>query len=197
MKIYIDFDRTLFDCESFLKDLDNIIKKYEIPKNIFIKCQNQCKKEGFNPYIILDKISEFCEFNSSIYDEIDDLLKQSNKYLYPDAITFLKYLHKSNYQIIILTKGNEDYQKKKISYSNIKDYYDELIVIMKHKGNLDIDYKESVFIDDNPIEIKSILKRKPKQVIRIRRINSKYYNVNVEDILTVTALDEIINNKIL
>ena len=69
MKIYIDFDPTLFDCENFLKDLYNIIKKYEIPKNIFIKCQNQCKKEGFNPYIILDKISEFHQFNLNIYDE--------------------------------------------------------------------------------------------------------------------------------
>lgn len=197
MKIYIDFDRTLFDCETFLKDFYAIINKYQIPKDIFMKCQNQCKKQGFNPGIILDKVAKEYEFDENIYHEIDNLLKDSHKYLYKDAIKFLKELKKLGYQIIILTKGNEEYQREKIMYSNIDEYYSELIVTMKHKGKLDIDYQEGIFIDDNPIEIESILKRKPKNIIRINRTSSKYSLVELKNISTVKSLDEIIEMSLL
>ena len=197
MKIYIDFDRTLFDCESYLNDFYTIIKEYKIPKNVFIKYQNQCKRNGFNPDLILKGIFEEYKFDISIYEKINDLLNNSKKYLYNDAIGFLKYLKTLNYQVIILTKGNYDYQKEKINNSKINEFYNDLIIAMQHKGNLDIDYKESIFIDDNPIEIKSILKRKPKKVIRIKRKNSKYFDVKINNIETVLSLNEIINNKLL
>ena len=198
MNIYIDFDRTLFDCDCFLVDLYNIIQKYEIPKNVFKKCQNQCKKMGFNPYIILNEVSKSYAFNTSIYKEIDELLSKTNDYLYSDSISFLKYLKKNNYCVIILTKGNDEYQMRKITNANISNYYDNIIVTMSHKGCLDIDYKNSVFIDDNPIEIKSILRKKPKKIIRIKQNGSKYYNVSLDKDIDITySLDEIIVNKLL
>lgn len=197
MKIYIDFDRTIFDCEAFLRDLYAIIKKYQIPKDIFMKCQNQCKKQGFNPLIILKKVEQEYQFDANIYDEINDLLKKSNSYLYDDAIQFLEYLKHLDYQIIILTKGNTDYQKMKITYSNIQDYYDGLMVTMKHKGHLDIDYKNSVFVDDNPMEIESIRRKKPKAIIRIKRENSKYFDIAVENVETVNSLAELSKKNIL
>ena len=46
MKIYVDFDRTLFDCDKFLEDLYALINKYNISKELFKECQNQCKKKG-------------------------------------------------------------------------------------------------------------------------------------------------------
>ncbi len=33
MKVYVDFDRTLFDCDKFLEDFHTIISKYNIPKD--------------------------------------------------------------------------------------------------------------------------------------------------------------------
>ena len=41
MKIYIDFDRTLFDCDKFLEDLYSLINQYNISKEVFRECQNQ------------------------------------------------------------------------------------------------------------------------------------------------------------
>jgi hypothetical protein len=36
MKIYVDFDRTLFDCDSFLRDIYSLISKYNIENiNLF------------------------------------------------------------------------------------------------------------------------------------------------------------------
>ena len=49
MKIYVDFDRTLFDCDKFLEDFYALVSKYEIPKELFKKSQNQLRRHGFNP----------------------------------------------------------------------------------------------------------------------------------------------------
>ena len=35
MKIYVDFDRTLFDCDSFLGDLYALVNKYNVTKEMF------------------------------------------------------------------------------------------------------------------------------------------------------------------
>lgn len=198
MKIYLDFDRTLFDCDQFLGDLYQIIKKYNIPKKVFKDCQILCKKEGFNPHNILEKVDEISSFNHGIYQDINELLKNTSSYLYSDTISFLNYLKNKHYEIIILTKGNLVYQKEKIINAHIENYYSDLIITMKHKGNLDIDYKNSIFIDDNPNEIKSILRRKPKVLIRIKRMGSKYdYIVLENNFKTISSLQQIIDNELL
>ena len=198
MKIYVDFDRTLLDCDRFLEDLYSLIKKYNVSKDVFKECQNQCKKDGFNPYTILDLVKETESFDDNLYLEIDNLIKSTKDYLYQDTIPFLEYLKSLNYEIIILTRGNSIYQKEKVLNAKIDSYYHDLIVTMQHKGLLDIDYKNSVFIDDNPKEIISILKRKPKMIIRMQRDNSKYSDILLDNnVLSVKTLNTIIKNKIL
>ncbi len=198
MKVYVDFDRTLFDCDKFLEDLYALINKYNISKTIFKECQNQCRKTGFNPHIILNLVKEKYEFDEELFHEIDNLIRNTSNYLYQDTIPFLEYLKDNKNEIIILTKGNSDYQREKIFNAHLDLYYNKLMVTMKHKGKLHLDYDNGVFIDDNPIEIQSLLDRKPKMIIRIQRENSKYSSIPLDiDIKTVKSLQEIMDNKII
>lgn len=198
MKIYVDFDRTLFDCDKFLEDFYALIDKYNIPKALFKECQNQSRRKGFNPYIILNNLEKKENFDKKIYQDIDSLIHRTSDYLYPDAIPFLEYLKSMNYEIIILTKGNSDYQREKIFNSHLDSYYNKLIVTMKHKGKLDIDYQNGIFIDDNPIEIQSIMNKNPKKIIRIQRDNSKYGDMTINiDINCAKSLDEIIKKRLI
>ena len=198
MNIYVDFDRTLFDCDKFLDDLYLLISKYDIPKDIFRNCQIQCKNQGFNPDIILNEVQKEYSFDNKVYQDINDLIAKTSSYLYTDSINFLKYLKENGYKTIILTKGNNDYQRKKIFNAYISDYYNDIIVTMDHKGSLQLDYHDSIFIDDNPKEIISILKKKPKKIIRISRDNSKYKDIIInKTINTVATLKEIIDNDLL
>ena len=198
MKIYVDFDRTLFDCDRFLEDFYFLINQYNIPKSIFKECQNQCKRKGFNPHIILNLVKEKYDFNDNLFYEVDNLIRNTRDYLYGDAISFLEYLKSKKFEIIILTKGNSNYQREKIFNAHLDSYYNKLMVTMKHKGRLDIDYTNSIFIDDNPIEIQSIMDKKPKMIVRINRTNSKYSDISLDiKIREVKSLKEIIKNKIL
>ncbi len=198
MKIYVDFDRTLFDCDKFLEDMYTLINKYNIDRLLFKECQNQCRRKGFNPHTILNLVKEKYDFNDELFHEINMLIGNTSAYLFPDSIPFLEYLKSINYEIIILTKGNSDYQREKIFNAHLDRYYNKLIVTMKHKGKLNLDYENSVFIDDNPIEIQSIMDKKPKMMIRMQRDNSKYSDISLNmDILTIKSLNEIVENKII
>ena len=198
MKIYVDFDRTLFDCDRFLGDIYALMNKYNITKEMFVECQNQCIEKGFNPYLILDLVKEKYNFDNKLYQDLDLFMEDTSNYLYSDASTFLNYLKLLKYEVIILSKGNIDYQKKKIMNSHIDLLYSDLIITRNHKGDLGLDYINSIFIDDNPKEILSIMNQKPKKIIRLQRDDSLYANIPMEvDILSYKTLQEIIDDKVL
>ena len=187
MKIYVDFDRTIFDCDRFIEDFFELLQNYNISRDDFIKYQNQFK--DINPYIILDAMSKEKDINKDVYVAIDKLIEQSSDYLFYDAIPFLKYLKSKNYQVIILTRGDYDFQRSKIINSHIDLYYDDIIVTSNHKGELDLDYANSIFIDDRKEELESIITNNPKRVISIQR-----KGIINNDIEAVTSLNELINN---
>ena len=191
MNLYVDFDGTLFDSNRFLNDIYLLLDKYSIKKELFIKYKENCHN-GFNPYTILNDIEKEITFSKKIYEDLDNSLANSKNYLYEDAIVFLKFAKERGYKIIIFTRGNKQYQELKIINSKINKYYDDLIITLKHKGELDIDYKNSIFIDDNITEIKSILKNNPKEIICINRSEDN----KKDDIRTITSLYELIDKKI-
>ncbi len=188
MKIYFDFDRTLFDTKAFLEELYQILKKHNIPIDLFDKIRLEDKDNGFNCFRILEKLKDNYSFNSSLYVDLEHLLECDSRYLFNDSEELLKYLKEHHYQLILLTKGDDDFQKAKIDNTNIDDYFDDIIVTNNHKGELDI-YYHAIFIDDNYEELESIMKNNPIKVIHIDRY-SKDKN-NDKRFLTIHSLKEL------
>ena len=190
MNLYIDFDKTLFDSTRFLDKLCSVLDKYNMSRELFTTYNND-----FNPYIVLQSIKK-PTFSSKIYDDLNKLFIDSSDYVYDDTIPFLKYMKEKGYRIIIVTKGNREYQEMKIRSSKIDKYCDEIIMTLQDKGNLNLDYKNGIFIDDNPNELLSILKNNPKEVIRINRKNNRYNEIKIkEDVKEITSLGELIREE--
>ncbi len=188
MKIYLDFDRTLFNTNAFLDEIYKIVNKYDISKNIFDKSKLKLKDKGFNIKLILQEVEKEFSFNHQIYEEMDNLIENSCIFLYNDVLTFLKKLKVKNYEVILLTKGNEEFQKKKIKASKISNYFDDIIITLKNKGDLDIDY-QAIFVDDREKELLSILKRHPKKLYYINR--SKQNKLDNSQITTIYSLEDV------
>ena len=198
MNVYIDFDRTMFNSDDFLDDLEMILSRYNISQTLFYEYGKRIKDNGFNPYSILKLMSTEISFDDEIYNEIDKLIMKSDSYLYDDVISFLQTLKNNGYKLTLLTKGNREYQSMKIKSSKVLDYFDDLIITLKHKGELELNYKESIFIDDNPVEVESIIKRNPMKMIRIKRDGALYNSREVNgDILIVRTFNEIIDKNLL
>ena len=187
MKIYVDFDRTIFDCNKFIEDFFELLQNYSISRDDFTKYQNQFK--DINPYIILDAMSKEKDINKHVYGAIDQLIERSSDYLFCDTMPFLKYLKSRGYHVSILTRGDYDFQRSKIINSHIDSYYDDIIVTSNHKGELDLDYTNGIFIDDREEEIESIKLKNPKRIIAIKRSGDKIKNIE-----TITSLNELINS---
>lgn len=185
--IYVDFDRTLFDTDKFLEDLDNVLMNFNIDVNTFLEYVKKDEENGFNPGNVLKIMEKEYSINKDIYKEIEDLIKKSEQYVYSDVYSFMRSVKEKNYKIFILTKGNNEYQLSKIRNTSLFNYLDGVLVTLKLKGELDLNYKDSIFIDDNPKELESIIKRKPQRIIRIERKNAKYNMIKLNKNLEIVS----------
>ena len=187
MIYYVDFDRTIFNTKSFLEDFFEILEEYHIPKKNFI--EKSYEVEEFNPYKILNLLKDEYPFTSNLFLDIDRLVEKSMVYLYYDALVFLRDVKKKGNTLILLTKGDEDFQNDKIDNTDIRKIFDKVIITSEDKGNLNIDY-HGIFIDDKISEIESILKRNPYKVYLIDR-EHQYKNIDNKNINLIHSLKEV------
>jgi len=203
MKIYIDFDGTLFDNNKLYNNFINIFTKENIKKEELEKYINKTYKDSKNFDILAKNLINKYNLNTNISDEINNLY--SEKLIFKDTIPFLeKYYQK--YNLILLTLGTkEEYQLKKIKSSNISKYFKDIIITTKDKSKLNIDYINGIFIDNNPIELKKFYNSKATNLIRIKRDTDKYSKLesdikipefkDFEDLLKCNYIEKIGENN--
>lgn len=178
MKIYIDFDGTLFNTDKFYQDYLTILNKYNI-SSLEI---DEIKKELFtNRRFNLDILTDYIisKYNiKNLKQEVEYLY--NNSYVFEDVIPFLeKY---KNYNLILLTLGDIDYQNRKINGSNLNKYFQDIMITDVDKSQLDINYKDNLFIDNNPKELIKFQNNGGK-ILRIRRIDDKYSVIDLDNVL--------------
>lgn len=172
MKIYIDFDGTLYNTNKLNQNFINIFNKYNIDTEYIKKLMNNYK----NYDLLANKIIKDNNIDNSIYSDLSNLY--SNDLVFKDVIPFLEKYYKK-YQLILLTLGNKEYQEKKINSSNLKKYFKDIIITDKNKSKLNIDYTNAIFIDNNPNELKKFYNSNATKLIRIKRNEDKYSKINL------------------
>ena len=197
MKIYIDFDSTLYDTNKLYKEFINIFKRNnikEIQIKELMKSKEYIKTKSFD--ILANIIIKKYNLNKEIYNEIDKIYSQD--LVFKDVIPFLeKYYQK--YDLILLTFGTKKFQEKKIKSSNLNKYFKDIIITNKDKSKLNIDYINGVFIDNNPNELKKFYNSKATKLIRIKRDTDKYskLNLNINNIPEFISFEELEKNNYL
>lgn len=175
MKIYIDFDGTIFNNNKLYLKFINIFKKYNIKKESIDNIINN--KSYKNLDTLAKEIIKKNNLDKSIINEINNIY--SNDLIYEDVIPFLE-IYSKKYKLILLTLGTKNYQLKKINSSNISKYFKEIIITSKDKSILNIDYQKGIFIDNNPLELKKFYNSNAKYLIRIKRNTDKYSKINLD-----------------
>ena len=187
MKIYIDFDGTIYDTHKLDNKFIDIFQKYNIDSNYIKKLIDKIKNYNTIANILIQEFN----LNNNILNEINSIY--SNELVFKDIIPFLeKYYQKHN--LILLTLTNDiDYQQRKINSSNLKKYFKDIIITTKDKSKLtNIDYSNGIFIDNNPIELKKFYNSNAKNLIRIKRDNDKYSKLSL-DINNITEYKNFID----
>ena len=172
MDIFIDFDGTLFDTSRFYNDFINLCKSYKVSETNIYNIRNQ-SNELFNLDNLAFKIKDKYNLDESFIDDVNKLYKK--EYLYDDVISFLEsnYL---KYNLCILSYGEKNYQLKKINCCRFKKYFKK-IIITTDKAHENIDYQNSIFIDNNPKEIENLSRVGATKIIRLKRKDDSHFNI--------------------
>ncbi len=136
MKIGVDFDRVLFDTDSFNEYLKDETGLHHVEEDVYD--EYGC----YSP----EKHAEACDIDvEKIYATMNNL----NQFLYSD-LDSLRSL-KPEHELVIVTRGEEKFQREKVRNSGAQRLFDQLLIVQGATKDVgDIDF----LVDDRKKEIK-------------------------------------------
>ena len=150
MILYVDFDRTLFDTETFVADRDKVLRQ---EFSVDLKREDTDKSYRLvGEFISYDFYGHMSQYGLTVYD-IEQRLKpalkqQRSSYVYEDAIGLIE-----NCQFKVLTFGEDDYQKFKFEFAPELDAIEKIIVFEHKDEYLSRQHaagERVVLVDDKP-----------------------------------------------
>ncbi|MFA5927390.1 MAG: HAD family hydrolase [Patescibacteria group bacterium] len=179
-KIFIDFDGTIFDTDSFKAliwstlaksgfSYSNIEKAYEIA----------CSDYRYSPVKQLDLLSEMeLGDRATAHYLLQRLYHQAKDMIFEDAIQFLRAVDREKFGLYLLSMGDKDFQRVKIVSSSISHYFDNVYLTDEQKWlYLDELVGQSdpfIFIDDRGDSVQNVAKKFANSLaIEINRIGQQ------------------------
>lgn len=205
MIFYLDFDSTLFHTKNFTKKMLNSIAVSLTSENsslnkdeIYSEAQSLFNRDNiYNIYKLADFLAEKYNVNKEIVRKNLHLtIEDGKEFVFDDVVPFLEKIKKNNNVVIFTysTKDSFSFQLEKIYGSGLADYFDDIFITDKQKHELNLDYQNAVFVDDNNEVLEGLYSVHPKKLYRIRREGTKYYNAILPenlDIPEIFSLNEI------
>lgn len=177
MKIIFDFDNTLFSAKKFVENLIEEFKKIGVDEKLFSETFQESKDElGYNPERQFELISKEGIDRKELEGRFEKVIRRAREFLYPDVLPTLENLKKEN-ELILLTYGNENIQRRKIDNTGIATYFTKIIITSKVEKVSEIRKLEGklIFVEDNPNALIEVKKSIPNVItVRINREEGKY-----------------------
>jgi len=157
--MFVDFDYTISDFGTMKEDIKEGCLKLGIGKNIWDKTYDECKNSIgiYNNHQHIKKLVElYPNLAQKICDIFYDVFENGVKYKYEDVDGFLEKYYKE-FNIVLFTLGDEDFQLVKRSSSGIDKYFKVALNTQRSKPDsfeflIDNDIFpnlcEVVFVDD-------------------------------------------------
>ncbi len=204
MNYYLDFDNTLYETSKLTKRMLEKIANFvlenceNVGKEIFDEVTQNFNSTTGNIFLYAESIATKYNLNKDeMKSHIKNIIDSGEDITFEDAKRFLKKLKSKGHKIILLTyvpdEKNKDYQNEKITGSGLKEYFDKIIITSEYKFTIDLDYKNGIFIDDDPRDLLGLYEKNPIKVIRIRKKSNKRSKIDIEnkDILEYESFDDI------
>ncbi len=192
---YIDFDDTLFDTNSFKKELNKILEQNGLDKSCYTASHKTEKPHLLNIRNLFKYLSNKENIPlENLINPLEKLFSKLPEFVHKDSIDFLNYLKSKGNRTYILTWGDQEFQREKVFSSKLNEFVDGVIYTEKLKYQLEnIDYKNSIFIDDSVRDLTGLYNAGAKKVIRIKRKNGKNSNeiLNIKEIPEFETLNQL------
>lgn len=188
MKIFLDFDDTIFNTAQFKADYMKLYLRAEITKEEFKNeyyTETEKNKQVFrkhDPLALIQRLEGLKNVSlRELKGEIDSFLDDTGSYVFEDFYDFVKEFSKES--LGLLSYGDISFQSKKIAGAHIKQYFSVIKITDQHKGDVlkeiilqeVMEREKVVFIDDRPdklLEVRNTLA--DAALIRILRNEGRY-----------------------
>lgn len=179
--IIFDLDHTLFDTESFKRDIFELFKQAGISDAEILATYGRLLEQNNGNYDPLFHAEE-CG-NVPVRDAVLAFMESSlEKYLQRGVTETLSHLKNDGHRLVLLTKGHVHIQEKKVRNAGIFEYFDEIDVqpTLKEEFLKKLQSGDCVyFINDNWKETDRIRKMFPEieYILFVRPDASRFYNI--------------------
>jgi len=188
MKIVIDFDDTIFDTYLFVQEIIGHFKRVGFTSEEFKEIYKKSKEKmkDFDQKTVVDLFFKLKPFDKEyVVEEIDSLIERSEEFIFPDFKKFAN--ERLRKELILLSFGLTDFQKRKIDNSNVKNFFDKIYITDKDKVvNIEHIYRSNpedlvVFIDDKATEIDKVKEKFPDIItIKMERPRGGHVKIKSE-----------------
>lgn len=172
MKIFVDFDNTIFDTRhQFLDDFFEVFEKYGVSREVFEETLPHFSKTAlqkgkcYSPREHIKTIKKTTGQNineKSFLQEMTIFLEDLEKYVFEDFYAFVNQYDKED--LIILLYGDYDFQKQKIIGSGVEQFFVDTIITQGNKAKEIKKYMQNfpnadaILIDDKSEYFESVKK---------------------------------------
>jgi FMN phosphatase YigB (HAD superfamily) len=186
VKIFIDFDDVIFNTKRFRADFQNIFSQFGVTEDVFTDNYYNYppNKKSFpaRTYILekhLEKINQVVSLAQPIIKRsIEVFLRDTRKYVFSDAESFLKNFYPS--ELFLISHGQQDFQRKKIKNAQLEKYFSAIKISSGQKSQ-DIcpwvkkGKERKFFLDDRVHYLEEVKKCLPEIItILIQRPEGRY-----------------------
>lgn len=128
IKLFIDFDNTLYDTRFLKKNLFEVLEGKGFSKTEVLSTYEKASSNyNYSPKSHLDELLKVREFNAKATEAIiESLYLDAPEHLFNDTIGFLKSLNREKFEVDLLTLGDSEFQKRKVKASGIDKYFDKI-----------------------------------------------------------------------
>lgn len=171
MKIFLDFDDTLFNTKAFGERLRRVFDAHGIPRDVQARTATALKDGTaggwYSPEKHIALLAEACHFDDArLRSDIDDALLDMQGLLFPGVVDFLSLMKERSHTLFIISYGDRAFQMKKIHGTGIEHFFEKILVTQEDKvvaldGEHRAEKEDTWFVEDRVRYIASVKKTWP------------------------------------
>lgn len=179
MRVYLDLDNTLLATRVFYHEFyrelllaeGNTEREIDMSYTFFANGATLLG-EAFSPRRQMEILGWREVTKERVLASIENILREKRGFIFPEVVTVLMELRRRGATLILLTFGNEEFQKQKIIASGIAHHFDEIKVTGGDKTEIVLGDREGeaiVFVDDKVEFMERLSERKDIQTFHMCR----------------------------